>query len=670
MTAEPAPTTVSSTNNESLQTLAGTTFTRGASTFTLPNVETATITGGSSANTINASGASIDVTLSGLSGNDTLLGGNGDDTINGGSSSDTLTGGPGDDTINGGSSSSDTLVEQRDGDVTLENGQFSAGSETDTLISVERATITGGPAAQTLDAGAFSGPVTLVGAGDSDVLTGGSASDTLDGGPGNDTLNGNNGFDIVRATGVANGVLTNGAFTGTLGSDTLSGMNGADLTGTGNDDSIDASAWGLGSVTIDGLGGNDAIQGGTSGDTLTGGTGNDTIDGNGGTDTIVETLGGAGSVVLTNTSLGGSLGTDTLTEIEQATINGSAGADSFSASSFTGFATLDGRGSGDSYSITLAGAGVFNLLDSGGGPGDAATVFTGAAADTVNVTATQVARGAETVGLSGMDALTVNLGGGNDSATISGGTGSVLGGSGDDTFTVQAVAANGLTLNGNEGSDATSISFGNLAGPVSVNDTGLAGTDSLTTDCSTAVVVLGTVTVGGQTVSFSGIEVPPCTAPPAPPGPGTPANPTTPKPKKPKCTIKGTNKDDIIRGTRKRDVICGKKGDDIIIGLKGNDVLIGGRGNDILDGGPGKDELHGDLGLDKLLGGKGVDKVFGGGGKDHGTIEAKTKHKKAEKKFRSSVERTLRTRALKKVQRKIAKALTSLPSGKTKITSR
>ena len=269
-----------------------------------------------------------------------------------------------------------------------------------------------------------------------------------------------------------------------------------------------------------------------------------------------------------------------------------------------------------------------------------------------------------------MDALTVNLGGGNDSATISGGTGSVLGGSGDDTFTVQAVAANGLTLNGNEGSDATSISFGNLAGPVSVNDTGLAGTDSLTTDCSTAVVVLGTVTVGGQTVSFSGIEVPPCTAPPAPPGPGTPANPTTPKPKKPKCTIKGTNKDDIIRGTRKRDVICGKKGDDIIIGLKGNDVLIGGRGNDILDGGPGKDELHGDLGLDKLLGGKGVDKVFGGGGKDHGTIEAKTKHKKAEKKFRSSVERTLRTRALKKVQRKIAKALTSLPSGKTKITSR
>ena len=123
---------------------------------------------------------------------------------------------------------------------------------------------------------------------------------------------------------MANGVLTNGAFTGTLGSDTLSGMNGADLTGTGNDDSIDASAWGLGSVTIDGLGGNDAIQGGTSGDTLTGGTGNDTIDGNGGTDTIVETLGGAGSVVLTNTSLGGSLGTDTLTEIEQATINGSA----------------------------------------------------------------------------------------------------------------------------------------------------------------------------------------------------------------------------------------------------------------------------------------------------------------------------------------------------------
>ncbi|MGI9657533.1 MAG: beta strand repeat-containing protein, partial [Gaiellaceae bacterium] len=650
--------TVVSTNNASTQTLTNSLFTRGGSSFTLASIDDATIAGGSSSNTIDASSATFGVTLTGNNGNDVLTGGSGADTLNGNNNNDTLTGGPGDDTINGGGGS-DTLIEQRSGDVGLSNAQFTAGSETDSLSGINSAVITGDGGSQDIDANTFTGTATLAGAGGNDTLTGGSGSDTLDGGSGNDTLNGgSSGSDVVRATGVTSAVLTPTGFTAPgLGTDTLSGMNRANLTATGGNDLIDASAWTAGNVTANGLAGNDDIRGGSAGDTLTGGPGNDSIAGNGGTDTLVETLTGAGSAALSNTSLTGLLGTDALSSIERATINGSTGADSISAAGFTGIATLDGRGGDDGYTIALAGSGVFSVSDSGGTGGDATTVQTGPGADTVNVTATQVARGAETVGLSGIEGRAVDLGDGNDSATVSGAHGAVLGGPGDDSINVQAVAAPGLTVDGNEGSDATNVAFGNLAGPVTVSDTGIAGTDSVTTDCTLPVVILGSVSLGGQTVTYSGIEVPPCTAPPAPPSNGTPANPKKPKPSKPKCTIKGTNKNDVLRGTNKRDVICGKKGNDIIIGLKGNDVLIGGAGNDTLDGGPGKDELQGDAGNDKMLGGKGVDRLFGGAGKDHGAVEAKTKKKKAEKKLRVSVERVLKARALKKAKRRITNAL-------------
>ena len=122
--------TLVSSNNAASQTLTDTLFTRGGSTFTLSSIDLATISGGSSANTIDASGASIDVTLNGLNGNDILSAGTGDDTLNGGNDNDTLTGGDGDDTINGGGNT-DTLVEQRSGNMTLTSSQFTAGTETD-----------------------------------------------------------------------------------------------------------------------------------------------------------------------------------------------------------------------------------------------------------------------------------------------------------------------------------------------------------------------------------------------------------------------------------------------------------------------------------------------------------------------------------------------------------
>ena len=68
--------------------------------MTLSSIDTATLTGGTSANTINASAFTLGaVTLSGGSGNDTLSGGSGNDTLTGGLGADSFTCGAGTDTI-------------------------------------------------------------------------------------------------------------------------------------------------------------------------------------------------------------------------------------------------------------------------------------------------------------------------------------------------------------------------------------------------------------------------------------------------------------------------------------------------------------------------------------------------------------------------------------------
>lgn len=83
-----------------------------------------------------------------------------------------------------------------------------------------------------------------------------------------------------------------------------------------------------------------------------------------------------------------------------------------------------------------------------------------------------------------------------------------------------------------------------------------------------------------------------------------------------RCTIRGTNGNDVIRGTENRDVICGRGGRDIIDGRGGDDVIRGGRGNDVLRGGVGEDRLFGGAGRDVMVGGTGVDRLLGGGGRD------------------------------------------------------
>lgn len=293
-------------------------------------------------------------TLNGGTGPDELVGGPGDDLIQGnGSTGDTLDGGDGNDTLNGGSGN-DLIREFFTGNVTLTNSMLT-GRGTDVVISAERAILTGGGAAQAIDASAFFTTgltsVTLVGGGGSDTLVGsdgndvlvgnggrdriegrngndylvggsgadtllggagddelkglGGSGDRLSGGDGNDTLNGGRGIDRLAETGDVDFTLTNLSLTG-LGNDVVRAIEIAELSGGASDNVIDVSAFSgfRGFTQLRGNGGNDFLIGSVMRDVLVGGDGNDTLQGKGGNDTL---RGGRG-----NDGLSGFIGNDVL----------------------------------------------------------------------------------------------------------------------------------------------------------------------------------------------------------------------------------------------------------------------------------------------------------------------------------------------------------------------
>lgn len=183
--------------NNANMTLTSVSLTRSSGgTFALAGIEEASLTGGPSANTISASGASLRVRVDGDEGNDLLRGGTRGDTILGGSGNDTLVGGLGDNVLDGGFGA-DRVVESGNANVVLTNALLTALG-TDALTSVEFATVTGGASANTLDASAFTlGGVILNGGDGSDTLLGGSRNDTLTGGAGTDIQRGNAGDDTI-----------------------------------------------------------------------------------------------------------------------------------------------------------------------------------------------------------------------------------------------------------------------------------------------------------------------------------------------------------------------------------------------------------------------------------------------------------------------------------------
>jgi len=409
----------------------------GVGTDQFSDIEQASLTGGDSANTIDASLFTGSVTVTAGAGNDTvigsdnddqifgdgdndsLVGGLGNDTLNGGAdddevfggegddfvlggagsdtldgengnddirgqaSDDLLIGGQGDDTIDGGDGT-DSLIESGNVDFTLTDVSL-VGAGNDQLASLEHVELAGGFSANLFDASAFSGNTILRGFGGADTLIAGSGNDILIGYSGYDSLVGNAGNDTLL---------------GSAGSDILDGGAGNDrLRGQGG--SRDQLFGGVGNDELDGGAGSDTLRGGDGQDTLVGDSGNDFMSGGAGDDSL---LGGSGADILN-----GDDGQDTLVgESGNDQLNGDAGDDSLLGQD--GVDTLDG---GDDDDTLIGGNDDDVLFGQSGNDG----LDGGAGNDIVN-------------GGSGNDALFGGLG--DDSMYGGSGSDLVIGMSGDD----------------------------------------------------------------------------------------------------------------------------------------------------------------------------------------------------------------------------------------------
>ena len=285
------------------------------------------------------------------------------------------------------------------------------------VFSFGSLTIDTGAGNDIISASAISRAVVLNGGAGNDTLTGGAGNDTLTGGAGKDSLNGGAGTDTIAET-TANDVmsLTNTQLTGN-GTDQLINIERAVLTGTVGNDTLDASAFTLGNVTLLGSDGNDTLIGGAFTGAADADGFNDSLDGGAGTDVarqfspinqslaVVPTP-GTNVVKGASSSVG-----DLWRSIEGLHFigNGSAGT-TLDASLFAGSVTLAG-GSGNDM---LTGGSRNNVL----------------------------------IGNAGNDTLT----GGNTSDTLSGGAGndSLVGNGGNDLLNGQA---GNDTLRGNGGDD-------------------------------------------------------------------------------------------------------------------------------------------------------------------------------------------------------------------------
>ena len=340
-------------------TASGTSGTLGIDTF-FSGFEGASLTGGSGNDTINASSASVAVTLNGGAGNDTLTGGAGSDVLIGGAGTDSLNGSGGSDTVfenanvsytlsattlagngndtlsniekasiiiptasgstaniltlNGftgavnfdGGLGTDMIVATAAANMTLTNAALIGVGSGVTLVSVEQARLTiSGATGRTIDASGFSGPTTLTGGTGNDVLIGGSGIDSILGGNGNDSLSGRDGDDKLfgqAGDDKMRGGNDNDSMDGGAGNDTMDGEAGNDtLTGgaatvSGGTGGNDVLFGGIGNDVLNGNDGNDTLLGGDGNDNLIGGTGADKLVADDDSNIYIDTLSGQGGI--------------------------------------------------------------------------------------------------------------------------------------------------------------------------------------------------------------------------------------------------------------------------------------------------------------------------------------------------------------------------------------
>jgi Ca2+-binding RTX toxin-like protein len=419
----------------------------------------------------------------------------------------------------------------------------------------------------------------LKGNGGDDTLRGGSGKDVLIGGGGADLLDGGADFDIASyETATAGLTLDLGApqnSTGEAVGDTyisIEGIKGTkfndNITGDNNSNSLlegldgNDSIQGLGSADfLSGSKGNDTLQGGFGDDFLTGGADGDALDGGEGTDTAayIQSKTSVNVSLKTGIVSGGDAQGDTLTSIES--LMGSLVA---TTTPGTRGDTLEGNDLANVIS-GLAGNDYISGLD-----GD--DFLYGETADNwsfngITITDTATSPGA----VPDLDNDTLLGGAGNDRLSGQRGNDNLDGGVGNDT------------IDGGEGSD-TYIASGTDAEFDLFKDTGTTGTDTLTNTGAVALVLNSfSATSGIDAISGA---------------------------------ISGNDNDnalDFSGVTASKVVADGGKGNDSMIGTALNDDLRGNLGNDSILGGAGNDTLTGGVGIDTLNGGEGSDTYIAAG---------------------------------------------------------
>jgi Ca2+-binding RTX toxin-like protein len=255
----------------------------------------------------------------------------------------------------------------------------------------------------------------------------------------------------------------------------------------------------------------------------------------------------------------------------------------------------------------------------------------------------------ETVYYSGDFTLVVDGGAGNDTITDPGQNTIILGGPGNDTIIINATTGNGVIVDGGGGSDTYIVGGGNLAGPVTILDSGTTGTDSVTikgtSGNDTIIQTSSGVMLNGTNITLtSGLESATVDG-----GGGTDQVVAAALPPIP-IQVQGVS-DMVVAGTSGNDQIVfnpGNKPGEVVarlngvvvsrfsptgrlvaFGLAGNDDiqvaggitlpawLYGDAGNDRLNAGNGGSLLFGGDDNDQLLGGNGRDVMIGGNGADN-----------------------------------------------------
>jgi Ca2+-binding RTX toxin-like protein len=503
------------------------------------------IQGNSSTNVINT-GAGNDY-VQGLGGADTIDLGAGDDIVEGGAGNDTLTGGEGSDTLVYSSSTTAVTVNL--------TTSVSTGTDigTDTISGFENIVASNSADTLTGDDGAniiygLSGADTIDGMGDADTIYAGEGDDIVDGGSGADTIYAGDGDDTITAsiggdtidggddsdivdysastTGLSVTLEDDGATTtiiSSLGSDSVSHVEGIigsltqSNTLSGNNLNNILTGGNL-SDELHAISADNTLYGGAGDDTLYAGTGSDALLGGTGTNTLNYTEVGTVDVnvnLRTEIATYSNGSTDTFSDIDNLVMG--EGNDTVQGDQFAN--TLDGGNGADTLSFSGATSSVIlNVTSDGVGTasGDGSDSFSNfenytlsSYADTLNVYnvyGSTIDGGNNTDTASYANAssnLAVTIDNGNTSATVSDGTKTdtlqsfeeIIGGSGNDTFTVSDVDSIS-TLDGGSG-----VNTLELSGSLDLSNVEILNFDTIIIP-DNEVLTLDATQIDGETLTF------------------------------------------------------------------------------------------------------------------------------------------------------------------------